>query len=99
MLEWQVPNGGRSHAPANAAPARAGFVLCRICRSRVPSNSNLTDGGPTEEYEGDRWYVVTCRRCAAGMASGAFEELLVADAERNWRLDDFLELRARLEGW
>ena|ERR671930_2538123 len=99
MLAWQFPNGGRSHAPVDAP--RAGFVLCRICRSRVPSNSTLTDGGPTEEFEGDMWYVVTCRRCAAGMASGAFKELLAAvtEAERNWRLDDFLELRARLEGW
>ena len=67
----------------------------------MPSNPNLAAGGPTEEYQGATWYVVTCRQCAAGMASEAFEELLatVTDAERNWRLDDLLELRARHEGW
>jgi hypothetical protein len=67
----------------------------------VPSNPKLAAGGPTEEYQGATWYVVTCRQCSAGMASEAFEELLatVTDAERNWRLDDLLELRARHEGW
>lgn len=99
MLAWQFPNGGRSQGPVDEA--RAGFVLCRVCRSRVPANPNLVAGGPTEEYQGDTWYVVTCRQCAGGMARRAFEELLAAvtDAERNWQLDDLLELRARHEGW
>lgn len=80
---------------------RETFVVCRVCRSRLPSNSNAVTGVPTEKLDGITWYVVTCRQCAEGMAKDAFEELLaaVADAERDWRLDDFLELRARREGW
>ncbi len=76
-------------------------ALCRVCRSRVPANPNLVAGGPSEEFDGTTSYVVTCRQCADGMARDAFDELLavVTEAERNWRLDDFLELRARQEGW
>jgi hypothetical protein len=35
------------------------------------------------------------------MALESLEELLtaVAEAERSWRLDDLIELRARLDGW
>lgn len=74
-------------------------MVCRVCRAHEQCSPELAVGGPTEESEGTEWYVATCRGCSREMAAASFEELLtaVAEAERNWRLDDLIELRARYE--